>query len=163
MDEKIFVSILMGSKNDLEKLEPCISKLKDFNVDFEVNILSAHRTPDETKEYVLDAEKRGAKVFICAAGMSAHLAGVVASLTVRPVIGIPIASGALNGVDSLYSTVMMPPGIPVATVAINGAQNAAILALQIVQDLIDGIPQKLREDRKKMADLVLEANASLKK
>lgn len=163
MKENCFVSLIMGSMNDFEKVDPCIQILKEAKVKTEVRILSAHRTPNQVKKYVLDAEKRGAKVFICAAGMAAHLAGVVASHTTRPVIGIPISSGSLNGVDALYSTVMMPPGVPVATVAINGSPNAAYLALEIVQDNILGLPEKLKDYRKKMAAKVLEADKSIPK
>jgi 5-(carboxyamino)imidazole ribonucleotide mutase len=162
MQRDIFVAVLMGSKSDYEKVEPCIKLLSEKGVPYETRVLSAHRTPLQTREYVIDAEKRGAKVFICAAGMAAHLAGVVASYTTRPVIGIPISSGALNGVDALYSTVMMPPGVPVATVAINGSQNAGYLALQIVQDEIEGLEEKLKKDKEKMKELVLEADASIK-
>lgn len=161
MSEKAIVAVMMGSQNDYEKVEPAMKVLKEFGVAAEVRVLSAHRTPDQTKEFVASAEKGGVKVFICAAGMAAHLAGVVASHTTRPVIGIPIASGALNGVDSLYSTVMMPPGIPVATVAVNGAQNAAYLALEILQDGIPGLAEKLRDARKQMAEKVLEADKAL--
>ena len=163
MSEKPLVAVLMGSRSDYETVEPGIKVLKEFDIPVEVKILSAHRTPDQTKEFILSAEKNGVKVFICAAGMAAHLAGVVASHTTRPVIGIPIASGALNGVDSLYSTVMMPPGIPVATVAINGAQNAAYLALEILQDGVEGLKARLWESRKKMAIKVIEANDELGK
>lgn len=163
MNENCFVSVLMGSINDFEKVNPCIHILKEAKVKTEMKILSAHRTPNQVKKYVLDAEKRGAKVFICAAGMAAHLAGVVASYTIRPVIGIPISSGSLNGIDALYSTVMMPPGVPVATVAINGAQNAAYLALEIIQDNILGLSEKLKDYRKKMVEKVLEADKSIQK
>lgn len=163
MSEKAIVAIMMGSQNDYDKVEPGIKILKDFGVAAEVRVLSAHRTPDQTKEFVLGAEKDGVKVFICAAGMAAHLAGVVASHTTRPVIGLPIASGALNGIDSLYSTVMMPPGIPVATVAVNGAQNAAYLALEILQDQVEGLSDHLKNDRKKMAEKVLWADKNLGK
>ena len=163
MSEKAIVAIMMGSQNDYDKVEPGIKILKDFGVAVEVRVLSAHRTPDQTKEFVLGAEKDGVKVFICAAGMAAHLAGVVASHTTRPVIGLPIASGALNGIDSLYSTVMMPPGIPVATVAVNGAQNAAYLALEILQDQVEGLSDHLKNDRKIMAEKVLWADKNLGK
>jgi len=163
MSEKVIVAVMMGSQNDFEKIEPGIKILKEFDIPFEVRILSAHRTPDQTKDYVVKAEKNGVKVFVCAAGMAAHLAGVVASYTTRPVIGVPIASGAMNGVDSLYSTVMMPPGVPVATVAINGAQNAVYLALQILQDDIPGLSEKLKNERNKMAEKVMWADKNLGK
>ncbi len=163
MPEKPVVAVIMGSQNDYEKVEPGISLLRDFGVSTQVRILSAHRTPDEVKRFVQQGEKQGIKVFICAAGMAAHLAGVVASHTTRPVIGIPISSGALNGIDSLYSTVMMPPGIPVATVAINGSQNAAYLALEIIQDSFPEVAQKLKDQRKKMVKKVLEADKAIQK
>jgi 5-(carboxyamino)imidazole ribonucleotide mutase len=163
MSDKRVVAVVMGSQNDYEKVEPGINVLKEFGVSAAVRILSAHRTPQEVQKFVNESEKEGIKVFICAAGMAAHLAGVVASHTTRPVIGIPIASGALNGVDSLYSTVMMPPGIPVATVAINGAQNAAYLALEIIQESVPGISEKLKEHKKKMAEKVLEADKLIQK
>ncbi|MCX7829803.1 MAG: 5-(carboxyamino)imidazole ribonucleotide mutase [Acidobacteria bacterium] len=163
MTEKRVVSVMMGSQNDYEKVEPGINILKEFGIPTSVRILSAHRTPEEVRDFVKKSEEEGVKVFICAAGMAAHLAGVVASHTTRPVIGIPIASGALNGVDALYSTVMMPPGIPVATVAINGAQNAAYLALEIIQDAIPNLNEKIKEQRKKMAEKVLEADKSIQK
>jgi 5-(carboxyamino)imidazole ribonucleotide mutase len=162
MGEKSVVAVLMGSQNDYEKVEPGVKILKEFNIPFEVRILSAHRTPEQTKEFVLSAEENGVKVFICAAGMAAHLAGVVASYTVRPVIGIPIAAGPLNGLDALYSTVMMPPGIPVATVAINGAQNAVYLALAILQDDVRGLSAQLKTARKQMAEKVIWADKNFK-
>lgn len=163
MTENPVVAVLMGSQNDYEKVEPGITLLKEFDIPIEIRILSAHRTPEEVQRFVKEGEKQGIRVFICAAGMAAHLAGVVASHTTRPVIGIPISSGALNGVDALYSTVMMPPGIPVATVAINGSQNAAYLALEIIQDNFPEVAQKLKKQREKMAEKVLEADRSLQK
>jgi len=130
--EEIKVLILMGSKNDLSVMEKAGVVLDDYDVPFRMLIRSAHRTPEATAQAVKDAEAAGCQVFICAAGMAAHLAGVVASKTVKPVIGVPIASGPLQGQDALLSTVMMPPGIPVATVAINGAKNAGLLAVQML-------------------------------
>jgi 5-(carboxyamino)imidazole ribonucleotide mutase len=116
-----FVAILMGSDSDLPLVNNTLEVLKKFNVKYEVKITSAHRTPEVTKNYVKDAEERGCKVFVCAAGLAAHLAGAVAAMTIKPVIGIPVDCGPLNGVDALYSTVMMPGGIPVATVAVGKA------------------------------------------
>jgi len=130
--ENIKVLILMGSKNDMPTMEKASAVLDAYGVPHRMLVRSAHRTPEATAEAVRDAEAAGCQVFICAAGMAAHLAGVVASKTVKPVIGVPIASGALQGQDALLSTVMMPPGIPVATVAINGARNAGLLAVQML-------------------------------
>jgi len=128
------ISILMGSKSDLETVNETINVLEEFNVDFEVKVLSAHRTPKEVAQYVESAPKSGTKVFIAAAGMSAALAGVVAAHTILPVIGIPIETKNLKGLDSLLSTVQMPPGIPVACMSIGraGAKNAALFALAIL-------------------------------
>ena len=126
------VGILVGSKSDLPVMEKCTKRLEDLGVEHELEVLSAHRNPDGVAEYVTSAPERGIKVFICAAGMAAHLAGAVAARTNLPVIGIPIAAGALGGFDALLATVQMPSGVPVATVAINGAANAAVLAAQIL-------------------------------
>jgi len=128
------ISILMGSKSDLETVNETINVLEEFKVDFEVKVLSAHRTPKEVAQYVESAPKSGTKVFIAAAGMSAALAGVVAAHTILPVIGIPIETKNLKGLDSLLSTVQMPPGIPVACMSIGraGAKNAALFALEIL-------------------------------
>jgi 5-(carboxyamino)imidazole ribonucleotide mutase len=126
------VGILVGSKSDLPTMERCTKRLEDLGVDHEFEVLSAHRTPDAVAEYVASAPGRGIKVFICAAGMAAHLAGAVAARTNLPVIGIPIAAGTLGGFDALLATVQMPSGVPVATVAVNGAANAAVLAAQIL-------------------------------
>ncbi len=129
---KPFIAILMGSDSDLPKVQSAVDVLKKLDVPVEVKVHSAHRTPDATHSYVHDADERGAAAFICCAGMAAHLAGVVASLTVKPVIGVPIDAGPLDGMDALLSTVQMPGGIPVATVAIGkaGAKNAGYLAAQ---------------------------------
>ena len=126
------VGILVGSKSDLPVMEKCTKRLEDLGVDHELEVLSAHRTPDAVAEYVASAPGRGIKVFICAAGMAAHLAGAVAARTNLPVIGIPVAAGTLGGFDALLSTAQMPSGVPVATVAVNGAANAAVLAAQIL-------------------------------
>ena len=126
------VGILVGSKSDLPIMEKCTKRLEDLGVDHELEVLSAHRTPDAVAEYVASAPGRGIKVFICAAGMAAHLAGAVAARTNLPVIGIPIAAGTLGGFDALLATVQMPSGVPVATVAVNGAANAAVLTAQIL-------------------------------
>lgn len=127
---RAFVAILMGSKSDLPVMEKTAEVLKSLDVPFEMKITSAHRTPDATHAYVKDAEARGCRVFICAAGLAAHLAGAVAGIITRPVIGVPLDAGPLQGLDSLMSTVQMPGGVPVATVAVGnaGAKNAAYLA-----------------------------------
>jgi 5-(carboxyamino)imidazole ribonucleotide mutase len=126
------VAILTGSPSDLPVVTKGRDVLDSLDIPNDVRVLSAHRTPRETAEYIAAAEKQGVEVFIACAGMAAHLAGVVAAHTIRPVIGVPIASGALQGVDALLSTVQMPPGVPVATVGVDGAKNAAFLAARIV-------------------------------
>jgi len=144
-----FISILMGSKSDYDIMKEAVKIIEKFQIPYEVIITSAHRTPERTHNYVKDAEKRGAKVFICGAGMAAHLAGVVASLTTRPVIGVPMPSGMMDGLDALLSTVQMPGGMPVATLAVGkaGAKNAAYLALQILANSDEELRAKLEEDR----------------
>jgi 5-(carboxyamino)imidazole ribonucleotide mutase len=144
-----FISILMGSKSDYEIMKEAVKVIEKFQIPYEVIITSAHRTPTRTHSYVKDAESRGAKVFICGAGMAAHLAGVVASLTTRPVIGVPMPSGMMDGLDALLSTVQMPGGMPVATLAVGkaGAKNAAYLALQILALYDEELNAKLEEDR----------------
>jgi 5-(carboxyamino)imidazole ribonucleotide mutase len=126
------VGILVGSKSDLPVMEKCTNRLEDLGIDYELEVRSAHRNPEGVAEYVASAPGRGIKVFVCAAGMAAHLAGAVAARTNLPVIGIPIAAGTLGGFDALLATVQMPSGVPVATVAVNGAANAAVLAAQIL-------------------------------
>ena len=145
--ENIKVLILMGSKSDLPIMEKTTAVLDSYGVANKTLIRSAHRTPEATVQTVKDAEAAGCQVFICAAGMAAHLAGVVASKTIKPVIGVPIASGPLQGQDALLSTVMMPPDIPVATVGINGAKNAGILAVQMLAQHDEALAQKLKETR----------------
>jgi 5-(carboxyamino)imidazole ribonucleotide mutase len=144
-----FVSILMGSKSDYEIMKEAAKVFEKFQIPYELIITSAHRTPERTHNYVKDAEKRGARVFICGAGMAAHLAGVVASLTIKPVIGVPMPSGMMDGLDALLSTVQMPGGMPVATVAVGkaGAKNAAYLALEILALSDEELAAKLEEDR----------------
>ncbi len=153
--ETIKVLILMGSKSDRPIMDKAEAVLRDFDVPFKTLIRSAHRTPEATVEAVKSAEAAGCQVFICAAGMAAHLAGVVCSKTVRPVIGVPIAAGPLQGEDALHSTVMMPPGLPVATVGINGARNAALLAIQILALHDETLNTRLLEDRKAQAEAIL--------
>ena len=158
-----FVAILMGSDSDLPLVNNTLEVLNKFNVKYEVKITSAHRTPEVTKNYVKDAEARGCKVFICAAGLAAHLAGAVAAMTVKPVIGVPVDCGPLNGVDALYSTVMMPGGIPVATVAVGkaGAKNAGYLAAQIIAVADDDLSEKLRQERQQCAEDVIAKDKAL--
>ena len=143
-----FVSIIMGSKSDAGIMNECVEVLKKFDVPFEMIISSAHRSPERTKEYVKDAQNRGAQVFIAAAGMAAHLAGSIAALTTKPVLGVPLAGGALDGLDSLLSTVQMPSSMPVATLTIGkaGAINAAYLAMQILSLKNDELAGKLIQD-----------------
>ena len=162
---KAFVAILMGSDSDLPTMQSCIDVLKQLQIPLEVKITSAHRTPDETHRYVKDADSRGCCVFIAAAGLAAHLAGTVAGLTIKPVIGVPMEGGPLSGQDSLLSTVMMPGGIPVACVAIGkaGAKNAAYLAAQILALSDAQLATRLQEDRKENARLIAEKDAQLQK
>ncbi len=144
-----FVSIIIGSKSDYETMKACADTLEAFGVNYELVISSAHRSPQRTRDYIKQAEEKGAEVFIAASGMAAHLAGVVASKTVKPVIGVPMSASALSGIDSLLSTVQMPAGMPVATVAIGkaGAINSAYLAMQILALDDEELAIKLKEDR----------------
>jgi len=158
-----FVAILMGSDSDLPVMQSTIDILKKFDITHEVRVRSAHRTPDAAKAYVKDAEARGCKVFICAAGLAAHLAGAVAGMTTRPVIGVPIDCGPLQGHDALLSTVMMPGGIPVATVAIGkaGAKNAGYLAAQILAVADETIAEKVQAERIANAQALLAKDDAL--
>ncbi|EAJ6435790.1 5-(carboxyamino)imidazole ribonucleotide mutase [Campylobacter jejuni] len=144
-----FVSILMGSKSDYETMKEAAKTLESFGVKYELIISSAHRSPKRTKEYIANAEEKGVKVFIVAAGMAAHLAGAVAAYTTKPVLGVPMSGSNLASMDSLFSTVQMPSGIPVGTLAIGkaGAINAAYLAMQILAIYDVDLAQKLKEDR----------------
>jgi 5-(carboxyamino)imidazole ribonucleotide mutase len=152
---------MMGSDSDWPALEPAVATLKELGLDCAVRVLSAHRTPEQAREFVIESEKGGTKVFLCAAGVAAHLAGAVAAHTSRPVIGIPIAAGPLNGLDALLSTVQMPPGVPVATVAIGGAVNAAVLAAQIIGTGDAAVAKKVSEWRKAQTAKVLEKDRKL--
>ena len=149
-----FVSIIMGSKSDYEVVYEAAKILNEFGVAYEMIVSSAHRSPARTAKYVADAEKKGVQVFICAAGMAAHLAGAVAANTTKPVLGVPLGGSALSGVDALYSTVQMPAGIPVATLAIGkaGAKNAAYLAVQILALNDEVLSSKLKADRAAKAE-----------
>ena len=134
MQDKPLVGIVMGSTSDRDVMEECVKTLKEMDIHFEITVSSAHRSPDETRDYAISASGRGIEVIIAGAGWAAHLAGILASHTTLPVIGVPIDSSSLKGIDSLLSTVQMPPGVPVATMAIGrgGARNAAIFAAQIL-------------------------------
>lgn len=158
-----FVAVLMGSDSDLPTMQSTLDTLSALGIAWEVKITSAHRTPDATREYVMQAEPRGCKVFICAAGLAAHLAGAVAAHTLRPVIGVPMEGGPLSGMDALLSTVMMPGGIPVASVAIGraGAKNAAYLAAQILAGADDALHQRLIDERAANAEQIKQKDAAL--
>lgn len=157
------VGILMGSDSDLPTLQGAIALCEDFQVPLEVVIVSAHRTPERLFEYAQTALERGLKVIIAGAGGAAHLPGMLASLTPLPVIGVPVQSKALQGVDSLYSIVQMPAGIPVATVAIGNAQNAALLALQILALSDPALMAKIQAYRENLRQSVLDKQARLEK
>ncbi|AOY75764.1 5-(carboxyamino)imidazole ribonucleotide mutase [Clostridium formicaceticum] len=155
------VSIIMGSDSDLPIMREAADILEDLGVVYECTIVSAHRTPDRMYEFAKTAEKRGIQVIIAGAGGAAHLPGMVASLTNLPVIGVPVKTKILNGIDSLYSIVQMPPGIPVATVAINGAKNAGILAAQIVALQDQGVKESLEKYKKDLKQMVEEKALNL--
>lgn len=159
----VFVAVLMGSDSDLPVMQATVDLLDQLKVSYEVRITSAHRTPDDTREYVRDAEKRGCAVFIAGAGLAAHLAGAVAAHTVRPVIGVPIDSGPLRGFDALLSTVQMPGGIPVAGMAIgkSGAKNAAYLAAQIIAVNDEDLKHALERERADNAESIRQKNRDL--
>ena len=163
MSQNLKVAVIMGSDSDLKVVSKAIDKLKSFGVTVEAHIMSAHRTPERAMEFASNAEKNGFGVIIAAAGKAAHLAGVLAAHTVLSVIGIPIKSSTLDGLDSLLSTVQMPSGVPVATVAIDGAENAAILAVQILALNNPDLKQKLLEMKQQMRDSVIEKDLELSK
>lgn len=155
------VAVIMGSDSDFEKLKSCITKLKSFEIEPVVRVLSAHRTPDAAAEFAKNAEEDGIEVIIAAAGMAAHLGGVLAAHTVVPVIGIPIKS-TVEGMDALLATVQMPPGIPVATVGIDNGTNAAILAAEMLALKYGYLKDMLKDARQKMADGVAAKDAAVK-
>ena len=159
------VAVLMGSSSDLPKIQSCLDTLRKLGIAFEVRVMSAHRTPDIVKEYVGGAAARGIRVIIAAAGGAAHLAGVCASHTILPVIGIPVEGGALQGMDALLATVQMPGGIPVATVGIGsgGATNAALLAAQILALGDPALSERFAADRAARRQKVLEADEAIVK
>ena len=158
-----FVAILMGSDSDLPVMQSTVDVLKKFGIEYELRITSAHRTPEDTRSYVSDADARGCAVFIAAAGMAAHLAGAVSAHTLRPVIGVPIDAGPLKGFDALLSTVQMPGGIPVAGVAIGkaGAKNAAYLAVQILGVSNEALHRSLIDERQANAEAIRRKNIDL--
>jgi len=153
------IGIMMGSDSDLPVVRKAVDTLDSFGVTYEVHIYSAHRTPEQARDFAMNARANGFGAIICAAGMAAHLAGAIAANTTLPVIGIPMRSGALDGVDALYSTVMMPSGIPVATVAIDGAVNAALLAIEMLAITDEALARKLDDKRAADTAKVLEKNA----
>ena len=161
---KPLVGIIMGSKTDLDTLTAAVEVLKEFSIDHEVRVLSAHRTPEMVLEWASTAEQRGLEVLIAAAGGAAHLPGVVAAKTVLPVLGVPVASTTLGGADALLSIVQMPKGIPVGTLAIGkpGAANAALLAVAILAGQRPELRERLRQWRKGRAEEVLKADASVR-
>ncbi len=165
MQKKALVSIIMGSDSDLKIMKNAAIKLEEFGIEYEITISSAHRTLEKTLNHVKDAETRGVEVFIVAAGMAAHLAGVVAGHTICPVIGVPMPGGSLNGLDALYSTVQMPSGVPVATLAIGeaGASNSAILVAQILALKYPEFKEKLKNFKEKLKKQVTEKDEKLAK
>lgn len=161
MAQKKKVAVIMGSDSDLPVVSKAIEKLKAFDIPVEVHVMSAHRTPEAAMSFSTNAAKNGFGVIIAAAGKAAHLAGVLASRTILPVIGIPVKSSTLDGLDSLLSTVQMPSGIPVATVAIDGAENAAILAAQMLALSEPDLQDKLSAMKKEMEDKVAEKDRKM--
>ena len=155
------VSIIMGSTSDLPVMEKAAKFLEEMQIPFEMNALSAHRTPNEVEEFARNAKSRGVKIIIAGAGMAAALPGVIAASTTLPVIGVPI-KGMLDGLDAMLSIIQMPPGIPVATVGVNGAQNAAILAAEMLALSDEALAKKLRDYKLGLKDKIVKANAELK-
>ncbi len=155
------VAVLMGSKSDFAVVKPAVKVLKDFGAEVEVRVISAHRTPDEAHLFASEAKKNGIEVIICAAGKAAHLGGVIAAYTTLPVIGLPVKTDMMGGLDSLLSIVQMPSGIPVATVGVNGGENAGLLALQILGVKYPEIAEKLSAYKKAMKDKINADDASL--
>jgi 5-(carboxyamino)imidazole ribonucleotide mutase len=157
------IGIIMGSDSDLPVMKAAAEFLDEINVDYELTVVSAHRTPDRLIEYAKTARERKIKVIIAGAGGAAHLPGMVASMTSVPVIGVPVKTSTLSGVDSLYSIVQMPPGIPVATVAINGAKNAGILAAEMLGTFDDEIYQKVADYKKSLEKMITDKAEELEK
>ena len=161
MSSQTAVSIFMGSKSDLPVVQAAADTLAEFDISFNMYILSAHRTPEEVVRTIKESEQNGVKVFIAAAGMAAHLAGAIAAQTTKPVLGIPLAGGDLDGMDALLAIAQMPPGIPVATVAINGSLNAAILATQMMGTNNEEIYNKTVAYKKELKNKIVKANQEL--
>ena len=157
------ITILMGSKSDFDVVKPAVNVIKSFGVSVEVRVISAHRTPDEAHEFAKNAEDNGVEVIICAAGKAAHLGGVIAAYTTLPVIGLPVKTDMMGGLDSLLSIVQMPSGIPVATVGVNAGENAGLLALQILGLKYPEISDKLKEYKKNMREKINAADAQLQR
>ena len=155
------VSIIMGSTSDLPVMEKAAKFLDDMDVPFEMNALSAHRTPAEVESFARNAKARGIRVIIAGAGMAAALPGVIAANTTLPVIGVPVKGSVLDGVDALYSIIQMPPGIPVATVGVNGAQNAAILAVEMLALADEALAKRLEQYKDSLKEKIVKANAEL--
>jgi 5-(carboxyamino)imidazole ribonucleotide mutase len=158
-----FVCIVMGSDSDAEVMAQACAALDEVGIAYEMKVASAHRSPERTKQVIADAERDGAAVFIAGAGMAAHLPGVVASFTTKPVIGVPLAGGALQGFDALLAIVQMPPGIPVATVAVGGARNAGVLAAQIMAASDAALAARLKEQRAAMAEAVAQKSKKVER
>lgn len=158
-----WVCIIMGSDSDAQVMAQACAALDEAGVAYEMKVASAHRSPERTKQVITDAERDGAAVFIAGAGMAAHLPGVVASFTTKPVIGVPLAGSALQGFDALLAIVQMPPGIPVATVAVGGARNAGVLAAQIIALTDAALADRLRQQRVKMANTVAEKSKQIER
>ena len=156
MTARPWVCILLGSDSDSAVMSQACAALDEAGVPYEMKVASAHRSPERTKQIVVESERLGAAVFIAGAGMAAHLPGVVASFTTKPVIGVPLSGSTLQGLDSLLAIAQMPPGVPVATVAIGGARNAGILAAQILALTDSGLAERLKEQRSSMAATVAE-------
>lgn len=157
------VAVVMGSKSDLGVVKPAVSVLKSFGVEVEVRVISAHRTPDGAHDFAKNAAANGIEVIICAAGKAAHLGGVMAAYTTLPVIGLPVKTDMMGGLDSLLSIVQMPSGIPVATVGVNGGENAGVLAAQILGIKYPEISEKLAEYKKKMKEKINSDDAEVAK
>ena len=157
------VAVIMGSDSDFKVVSKAVSKLKEFEVPYEVHVMSAHRTPEKAAEFAKNAKKNGFGVIIAAAGMAAHLAGVLAAHTTLPVIGIPIKSAAFDGMDALLATVMMPTGIPVSTVAVDGAANAALLAIEMLALSDETLDKKLEAMKEEMALGVAKKDEDIKR
>jgi phosphoribosylaminoimidazole carboxylase PurE protein len=163
VNTKPWVLIIMGSDSDATVMSEAAKALDEVGIPYDFTVASAHRSPERAKQIITEAEANGCAVFIAGAGMAAHLPGVVASFTTRPVIGVPLASGALQGLDALYAIVQMPPGIPVASVAIGGARNAGILAAQIIAGGDAELSAKLKEQRRSMAEAVVAKSKNVEK